>query len=198
MKMRALQMRTIFVCLKLTLIWKRLLRKYGGPDGLPGLYEKRIRSCFTMFTVATQDDMLIKIKNKLKAFLLKRLGDLIYYEQVRKFKFQMNYIQKRFKENVRDKGEYKITILNFKWEQIRTQIVKRLNNTEKIIKVNTIPLDVRLACLKEYVQGCRILHSVAFFQWRVKFEKSPKSQDSLEELLKGRMTLLFERKPKGK
>ena len=92
MKQRALKMRTIFVCLKLTLIWKRILRKSGGPRGLTGLYLKRIRSTFSFFTLVTKNDILIKIKNKVKAFLLKRLGDLCYYEQVRKFKNQMNYI----------------------------------------------------------------------------------------------------------
>ena len=92
MKMRALKMRTIFVCLKLTLIWKRLLRKTGGPRGLDGHLHRRIMYSFNFFTVATQRIFIINIKKFLGSFILKRLGDLRFFEMVHEFKIQMTYI----------------------------------------------------------------------------------------------------------
>ena len=49
--MRALKMRSIFVCLKLNIMWKRRMRCYGGAAGLREIMRKKLKFAFTTFSV---------------------------------------------------------------------------------------------------------------------------------------------------
>ena len=60
-----------------------------------------------------------------------------------------------------------------------------------------VPKGVRYAMLEKYYLHCRFLFSIAFFQWRILFSKNS-DKHVLEELIKDRMTFLYNEKIIGK
>ena len=46
-----------------------------------------------------------------------------------------------------------------------------------------IPKSIREAVLKKYVQHCKSLQTIAFFQWRLKFQKKHSSEEQIKNMI---------------
>lgn len=63
---------------------------------------------------------------------------------------------------------------------------------EFINEIYRIPNEVKNAVLKYYINKCTKLHTIAFFQWRLKFLKNNARIEQLKEMIKYRIQHFYD------
>ena len=90
----------------------------------------------------------------------------------------------------------KVEVMTNYWDkmigQLQVKASKKGDNqvTKLVGQIILVPKEVRKVCLHHYVKQCRLLHSIAFMQWRALFPKTHipyYNPNELKETTQGRI-----------
>lgn len=117
---------------------------------------------------------------------------------------QIQFIQVRFQlEHTIHEAKIEV-LVNFWnkiiWELKTKAIILRDKTTSALVtRFLAVPEKVRRDCLSKYLKSCRLLHAIAFFQWRNKFPNKIKhNKNQLDELISEKTSFLYSKIAKTK
>jgi hypothetical protein len=92
----------------------------------------------------------------------------------------------------------KVEVLVNMWDKILGKITIAAQKQNDALTKNLatqlflVPKEIRWNCFKLYIKNCRMLHSIAFLQWRLKFPKDGpyRSESELQEIIASRLAHL--------
>lgn len=177
--------------IKIGNIWKKRGRKWGGKH----LYAYKMKRFFTLHTVSVGDT----IQERAKPFLLRFLEEHSIIEamkvKVRELNRLIEFMQTRIRNQLAIRTS-KVDVLHNFWDKMTGIILQKAITMRDevgqglIRKMIMVPKEVRHAVLLHYVNKCRARHSIAFFQWRLKY---PSNIRHNHKELKGIIEVLLKR-----
>lgn len=111
---------------------------------------------------------------------------------------QIRFIQRRFRLN-RLALEARVEVLINYWHKLNGQLQARAmkledeRTRELLTKIILVPQDIQRAVLSKFVQKCKELHIIAFFQWRNLFPNALSfNKHEVEETIRKGMSTLYD------
>ena len=146
---------------------------------------------------------LYPIKNKkavelLGSFIQRCVGTMVLSKMTLQFLSGQHFIQRSLHDKLIVRF-CKVDVLINYWDKffgIMT-FMANFNNDYRMrqimFDIAQIPKEVRYACLKAYVNKCREMYQIAFFQWRKKYPTKTTRMELVDELIEFRTHYTFTR-----
>ena len=115
-----------------------------------------------------------KAGNVIKEFLDDRWHLAHLFQRSRQFYKITLYIQKHIRAQLNTRWAKVDVLVNY-WEKLIIHLQLRATEfndkecNELCKRLLLVPNEVQYEVLKQWVKGCRDLHAIAFFQWRINF-----------------------------
>ena len=159
------------------------------------ILKNRARATFS-YAVATQHLTLQhRVKMIIYNFVLKNLAISNLIKKGQQSKRGITYIQERLKLAI-NKRAAKREMLVLLWDKLLSDQTKICHGDYDALgflnEMYGIPNDVKQAVLKYYVNQCTKLHTIAFFQWRLKFSSEGAQAEELKEMIKYRIQHFYD------
>lgn len=165
------------------------------------MHLQKIRHHMTSISFIWYDNYVKRAAGVVQKFIRRNNGRWVLAQQMRKVHVQLRQMQYRFQDQI-DMRLAKIRVLKEYWNKMYFEISKvaRRDKDEPVKflmkKINIVPDNVVTAVLAHYVDKCRELYQIAFFQNR-KLNPSKVRFDieEIEELVDFRLEYTFGRTP---
>ena len=158
------------MCLKIGNIWAKRGRKWGGEH----MYAYKMKRFFTFHAVKVVDTLEERAKPFIRRFLAEHSVIEALKMKVRELNRLVEYMQRKLRDQLAVKGA-KVEVLHNFWDKMTGNILQKAVSIRDevgqglIRKMIVVPRDVRDSVLRNFVGKCRARHTIAFFQWRLRF-----------------------------
>ena len=173
----------------------RIMIKRHGPDTFT---RQRIQSreVFSLMHNYMVRQVTRKCKLLLKNFIMVFEGNRYFKNKLVKYIDRLEFVQKRIRNQLAIRYS-KVEMLIKYWDMLLSKMqkqAKRARDKEIIMAIFKVSPSIRWSLLLDYVNKCREIYQIAFFQWRHKkyIEKgNEKPNEELEELIEFRINYTY-------